>query len=102
MGALFGGLAGAFFAARMRFVSPESFTFIESATVLAMVVLGGMASIPGIILGALALIVLPEIFREFELYRMLALGGAMVLMMLFRPEGIIPAQRVGGRSEEKD
>jgi branched-chain amino acid transport system permease protein len=101
MGALFGGLAGAFFAARMRFVSPESFTFIESATVLAMVVLGGMASIPGIILGALALIVLPEVFREFELYRMLALGGAMVLMMQFRPEGIIPAKRMGTRSEEK-
>ncbi len=101
MGALFGGLAGAFFSARMRFVSPESFTFIESATVLAMVVLGGMASIPGIILGALALIVLPEIFREFELYRMLALGGAMVVMMLFRPEGIIPAKRMGTRSEEK-
>lgn len=101
MGALFGGLAGAFFAARMRFVSPESFTFIESATVLAMVVLGGMASIPGIILGALALIVLPEAFREFELYRMLALGGAMVVMMQFRPEGIIPAQRMGTRSEEK-
>ncbi len=101
MGAVFAGLAGAFFAARMRFVSPESFTFIESATVLAMVVLGGMASIPGIILGALALIVLPEVFREFELYRMLALGGAMVLMMQFRPEGIIPAKRMGTRSEEK-
>lgn len=101
MGALFGGLAGAFFSARMRFVSPESFTFIESATVLAMVVLGGMASIPGIVLGALALIVLPEVFREFELYRMLALGGAMVLMMLFRPEGMIPAKRMGTRSEEK-
>lgn len=101
MGALFGGLAGAFFAARIRFVSPESFTFIESATVLAMVVLGGMASIPGIVLGAFALIVLPEVFREFELYRMLALGGAMVLMMQFRPEGIIPARRMGTRSEEK-
>ncbi len=101
MGALFGGLAGAFFSARMRFVSPESFTFIESATVLAMVVLGGMASIPGIVVGALALIVLPEVFREFELYRMLALGGAMVLMMQFRPEGIIPATRMGTRSEEK-
>jgi branched-chain amino acid transport system permease protein len=100
-GALFAGLAGAFFAARMHFVSPESFTFIESATVLAMVVLGGMASIPGIIVGALALIVLPEVFREFELYRMLALGGAMVLMMQFRPEGLIPAQRMGHRSEEK-
>ena len=102
MGALFGGLAGAFFAARMRFVSPESFTFIESATVLAMVVLGGMASIPGIILGAFLLIVLPEVFREFELYRMLALGGAMVLMMQFRPEGIIPATRMGTRSEESE
>jgi branched-chain amino acid transport system permease protein len=64
MGALFAGLAGAFFAARMRFISPESFTFLESATVLAMVVLGGMGSIPGIILGAFALIVLPEVFRN--------------------------------------
>ncbi|MBL0713485.1 MAG: high-affinity branched-chain amino acid ABC transporter permease LivM [Desulfosarcina sp.] len=102
MGALFAGLAGAFFAARMRFVSPESFTFLESATVLAMVVLGGMASIPGVILGALALIVLPELFREFELYRMLCLGGAMVLIMVFKPGGFIPAKRVGRRSEERE
>lgn len=101
MGAVFGGLAGAFFAARMRFVSPESFTFIESAMVLAMVVLGGMASIPGIMLGAAALIVLPELFREFELYRMFAFGAAMTLMMVFRPAGLIPARRVGTRSEEK-
>jgi branched-chain amino acid transport system permease protein len=102
MGALFAGTAGAFFAARMRFVSPESFTFLESAMVLCMVVLGGMGSIPGIILGAAALIVLPEVFREFELYRMLAFGGTMVLMMLFRPEGLIPAKRVGTRSEERE
>jgi branched-chain amino acid transport system permease protein len=102
MGAVFAGLAGAFFAARMRFVSPESFTFLESALVLAMVVLGGMASIPGIILGVMALIVLPEVFREFELYRMLAVGGAMTLMMVFRPQGLIPAKRVGTRSEEKE
>jgi len=100
MGAIFAGLAGAFFAARVRFVSPESFTFLESATVLAMVVLGGMASIPGVILGALALIVLPELFREFELYRMLCLGGAMVLMMVFKPSGFIAAKRLGRRSEE--
>ncbi len=100
MGAVFGGLAGAFFAARMRFVSPGSFTFIESAMVLSMVVLGGMASIPGVIVGALALIALPEIFREFESYRMLAFGGAMAAMMVFRPKGIIPAARLGGRSEE--
>jgi branched-chain amino acid transport system permease protein len=102
MGAIFAGLAGAFFAARVRFVSPESFTFLESATVLAMVVLGGMASIPGVILGALALIVLPEIFREFELYRMLCLGGAMVLMMVFKPSGFIAAKRLGRRSEESE
>ena len=102
MGAVFGGLAGAFFAARMRFVSPESFTFIESAMVLAMVVLGGMGSIPGIILGALALVALPEVFREFELYRMLAFGGAMTLMMLFRPKGLWPAKRFGQRSEEAE
>jgi len=102
MGAIFAGLAGAFFASRMRFVSPESFTFLESAMVLCMVVLGGMGSIPGIILGVAALIVLPEVFREFELYRMLAFGAAMTLMMVFRPAGLIPAKRVGTRSEERE
>ena len=102
MGAVFGGLAGAFFAARMRMVSPNSFTFIESAMVLSMVILGGMGSIPGVVLGALALIALPEVFREVELYRMLAFGGVMVLMMLFRPQGLWPAQRMGRRSEEGD
>jgi branched-chain amino acid transport system permease protein len=102
MGAIFAGLAGAFFSARMRFVSPESFTFLESAMVLCMVVLGGMGSIPGIILGAAALIVLPEVFRGFELYRMLVFGATMTLMMLFRPAGLIPAKRMGTRSEEKE
>jgi branched-chain amino acid transport system permease protein len=102
MGALFAGMAGAFFCARMRFVSPESFTFLESAMVLCMVVLGGMGSIPGIMLGAAALIVLPEAFRGFETYRMLVFGLAMILMMLFRPAGLIPAKRVGTRSEEKE
>jgi branched-chain amino acid transport system permease protein len=101
-GAVFGGLAGAFFAARMRSVSPSSFTFIESAMVLSMVVLGGMGSIPGIVLGALALVALPEVFREFELYRMLAFGGAMTVMMLFRPKGLWPAKRVGVRSEDRE
>ena len=102
LGAVFGGLAGAFFAARMRFVSPESFTFIESAMVLAMVVLGGMGSIPGVILGALALVALPEVFREFELYRMLAFGGAMALMMIVRPAGLWPAARLGKRSDDSE
>ncbi len=102
MGGLFAGLAGAFFASRMKFVSPESFIFLESAMVLCMVVLGGMGSIPGIILGAAALIIFPEVFREFELYRMLAFGAVMVVMMLFRPAGLIPAKRMGTRSEEKE
>lgn len=102
MGALFAGLAGAFFCARMRFVSPESFTFLESAMVLSMVVLGGMGSIPGVILGAAALIVLPEVFREFETYRMLIFGMSMVVMMLFRPAGLIPAKRMGKRGEEEE
>jgi branched-chain amino acid transport system permease protein len=102
MGAMFAGMAGAFFCARMRFVSPESFTFLESAMVLSMVVLGGMGSIPGIILGAAALIVLPEVFREFETYRMLVFGLSMVVMMLFRPAGLIPAKRMGTRGEEKE
>ncbi len=102
LGAVFGGLAGCFFAARMKFVSPESFTFIESAMVLAMVVLGGMGSIPGVILGALALIALPEVFRGFELYRMFVFGGVMAVMMLFRPKGLWPASRLGTRSEERE
>ncbi len=102
MGATFAGFAGAFFAARMRFVGPESFTFLESAMVLAMVVLGGMGSIPGVILGVLALVALPEAFREFELYRMLVFGGVMTAMMLIRPAGIWPAKRVGRRSEEAE
>ncbi len=101
-GATFAGFAGAFFAARMKFVGPESFTFLESAMVLAMVVLGGMGSIPGVILGVLALVALPEVFREFELYRMLVFGGVMTLMMLIRPAGIWPASRVGRRSEEAE
>ncbi len=102
MGAVFAGLAGAFFAARMKFVSPESFTFLESAMVLCMVVLGGMGSIPGIMLGVIALIALPEVLREFDSYRMLVFGATMIIMMLFRPSGLIPAKRVGTRSEEKE
>lgn len=102
MGGAFAGMAGAFFTSRMRFVSPESFTFLESAMVLCMVVLGGMGSIPGVIMGAAALIILPEVFREFELYRMLAFGAVMVLMMLFRPEGLIPAKRMSHKIEERE
>jgi branched-chain amino acid transport system permease protein len=82
-------LTGVVFAAKMAFVSPESFTFAESVLVLCMVVLGGMGSIPGIILGALLLITLPEVFRDFQDYRMLAFGAALVVMMVFRPQGLL-------------
>lgn len=87
------GLVGVFFSAKMAFVSPESFTFMESVLILCMVVLGGMGSIPGIILGALLLITLPEIFRDFQDYRMLAFGVALVLMMVFRPQGLLGAMK---------
>ena len=89
IGSTCAGAAGVFFAAKMAFVSPESFTFFESVLILCMVVLGGMGSIPGIILGALLLIALPEIFRDFQDYRMLAFGAALVLMMVFRPQGLL-------------
>ena len=69
--------------------------------VLSMVVLGGMGSLPGVILGALVLIALPEAFRDIQEYRMLAFGAAMTTMMIFRPEGLLPAKRFAGRSEEK-
>ncbi len=89
LGSAWAGMAGVFFAAKMAFVSPESFTFLESVMILCMVVLGGMGSIPGIILGAFLLIALPEAFRDFQDYRMLAFGAALVVMMVFRPQGLM-------------
>jgi branched-chain amino acid transport system permease protein len=91
LGSAWAGVVGVFFAAKMAFVSPESFTFFESVMILCMVVLGGMGSIAGIVLGALLLITLPEIFRDFQDYRMLAFGAALVLMMAFRPQGLLGA-----------
>ncbi|WP_048306505.1 high-affinity branched-chain amino acid ABC transporter permease LivM [Halomonas sp. PR-M31] len=93
IGASFAGFAGAFFAARQGFISPESFTFIESAIVLAIVVLGGMGSQLGVILAAIAMTLLPEIAREFNEYRMLLFGLIMVMMMVWRPQGLLPLKR---------
>ncbi len=102
LGAMFGGFAGSFFAVRQGFVSPESFTFIESATILAVVVLGGMGSQIGVALAATVLIGGTELLRELDFlkrifgdgfdpvqYRMLIFGAGMVLMMIWRPRGII-------------
>lgn len=107
MGASFGGIAGCLFASMQGFVSPESFSLTESILVLCMVVLGGMGSIPGVILGALLLSVFPELLRALvvplqqnlfgqvildpEAIRMLMFGFALVLVMIFRPEGLLPS-----------
>ena len=89
IGAMFGGFAGSFFATKQAFISPESFTFIESAIIVAIVVLGGMGSQTGVVLASLFLIGFTEVFRELEQFRMIAFGLAMVLIMLFKPKGIL-------------
>jgi branched-chain amino acid transport system permease protein len=88
-GAMFAGFAGSFFATRQGFISPESFTFQESALVLAIVVLGGMGSQLGVALAALTMIGGFELFRGLDQYRMLVFGIAMVLLMIWRPRGLI-------------
>ena len=89
IGAMFGGFAGSFFATRQGFISPESFTFIESALILAIVVLGGLGSQIGVVIAAVVMIGGFEIFREFEQYRMLIFGLLMVMIMVWRPRGLI-------------
>lgn len=89
LGAFWAGLVGVIFAAKTTFVNPASFTFLESAIILSIVVLGGMGSIVGVICGALILILMPEYLRALSEYRMLAFGGILVVMMIFKPDGII-------------
>jgi branched-chain amino acid transport system permease protein len=89
---MLGGIAGAFFATRQGFISPESFGFQESATVLAIVVLGGLGSQLGVVLAAVVLVTLPEFGREFDQFRMLLFGAAMVAIMLWRPRGLLSAR----------
>jgi branched-chain amino acid transport system permease protein len=89
LSATFAGVAGVLFAAKTSFINPQSFTFMESAIILSIVVLGGMGSILGVIIGALILILLPEYLRELGNYRMLIFGASMVIMMIFKPQGII-------------
>ena len=89
LGAFWAGLIGVVFAAKTTFINPASFTFLESAIILSIVVLGGMGSIIGVIIGAFILILMPEYLRALSEYRMLAFGGVMVAMMVFRPQGMI-------------
>jgi branched-chain amino acid transport system permease protein len=93
LGAFWAGMAGTLLAVKMRLVDPESFTFSESVMLFAIVILGGSGSIAGVVLGSFLLIGLQEIFRDFSQARMLAFGAAMVIMMVFRPQGLLPAKR---------
>ena len=95
LGAFFAGVAGVLFAARTTFVNPASFTFLESAMVLAIVVLGGPGSVGGVVAAALVLVLLPEYLRPLAHYRMLVFGAALVLMMILR------ARRTAGRGAGK-
>ena len=105
-GAAFAGLVGAFFAMSQGFVSPESFTFWQSVMILAMVIIGGLASIGGVILGALIITILPELGRlgvmffgidnsianVIEQYRMLFVSGLLLVIIVLKPEGILPSR----------
>lgn len=93
LGATFGGLGGGFFAAMEGFINPSSFQFVESAIILSIVVLGGMGSILGVIIAAIGITLLPELFRGFESYRMLIFGLAMVFIMIWRPGGLLKVRR---------
>ena len=87
------GFAGVIFAAKTTFINPASFTFMESAMILSMVVLGGMGSIVGVVIAATILILAPEYLRAFSEYRMLIFGAIMVIMMIFRPQGLVTGER---------
>ncbi len=90
IGAFWAGMVGNIFAAKMTIIAPESFNFWESVVLFMIVLLGGRGSIPGVILGAFLVLGLPELFRQFATARMLIFGAFMVVMMILRPEGILP------------
>ena len=92
-GAALSGLAGAIFASKLTSIYPHSFNLLVSINVLAVIIVGGLGSIPGVIIGAVALVGLPELLREFAEYRLLVYGAVLVFMMLRRPEGLLPEAR---------
>ena len=93
MGASFAAIGGAIFASWVHAVFPNSFTLLVSINILSLIIVGGLGSIPGVILGAFVLVGLPEVLREFADFRMLSFGALLVIMMLVRPQGLWPAQR---------
>jgi branched-chain amino acid transport system permease protein len=101
-GAFFAGLGGTLFAAKLSSTYPQSFQFLVSINVLSLIIIGGMGSIPGVLIGAFALVGLPEILREFAEYRYLVYGAVLVAMMLNKPEGLIPEARRELELHEED
>jgi branched-chain amino acid transport system permease protein len=101
-GAFWAGLAGAVFSSRLGIAAPESFTFLESILIVVIIVIGGTGSIPGVIAGAVAMILIPEILRPLLTYRFLIFGIVLILVMRFRPEGFIPARRMRAGTHAQD
>ncbi|MBV9280392.1 MAG: branched-chain amino acid ABC transporter permease [Chloroflexi bacterium] len=105
LGAVWGGVAGSFLAVQLTAVSPESFTFNQSVTILIVVVLGGLASVPGVIVGAVVVVLAPELWRnippdiaqhlpgDYTQYRLLVFALALIVLMIFRPEGLWPSRQ---------
>jgi len=92
LGAIFAGAAGSFFAVKLTAINPSSFTFIQSVTILMVIILGGRGSLPGVILGAAVIVLLPEALRAFDQVRMLTFGIGLIVMMLLRPQGLWPSR----------
>jgi branched-chain amino acid transport system permease protein len=92
IGAAFSGLSGAIFASKLTSIFPHSFNLLVSINVLCVIIVGGLGSLPGVIVGALVLVGLPELLREFAEYRMLMYGALLLVMMLSRPEGFWPSE----------
>jgi branched-chain amino acid transport system permease protein len=99
IGASFAGIGGSFLASWQKSVFPENFLFTESINILAMVILGGMGNLLGVVLGAMLVVALPEVFRDFQVYRMLAFGLMLMVLMIFRPHGLLTAE--GPREQEE-
>lgn len=93
IGTALAGVAGNIYGSKLMTISPANFTFMESCLIFVIVLLGGLGSIPGNLLGAAIVVIFPEIFRQFATYRMLIFGAALIVMMIFRPDGILPRKR---------
>jgi len=102
LGAAWAGMTGTLFAAKMTIISPESFGFWESVVLFLMVILGGSGSIPGVILGAALVVILPEVFRGFASGRMLVFGLVMMVMMVVRPQGLLPLRLLRFKASDVD